>query len=186
MSRSALLGLVVGGVLASVVPAHADTKCTLDFHLEGWSMFYKESRGGGTISCDNGQKARIVIRTKGGGITVGAEKIVDGYGEFSPVSDISELFGDYANAEAHAGMGKASDAQVVTKGSVSLAFSGKGHGVNVGIAFGKFTIAHAARRHVEHRVEEHTEDRVIEKKPLEENLDEHEPAPAPAPPSEND
>jgi len=185
MSRSSLLGLVVGAALASAVPAYAETKCTLDFHLEGWSMFYKTSHGGGTITCDNGQKARIVILTKGGGVTVGAEKIVDGYGEFSQVSDISELFGDYANAEAHACMGKASDAQVVTKGSVSLAFSGKGHGVNVGIAFGKFTIAHAARRHLKHRVEEHTEERVIEKKPAEEDLDEHEPAPAPVLPSEN-
>jgi hypothetical protein len=130
--------------------ARADTKCDLDFHLEGWSAFYKTSHGGGRITCDNGQSARIVIRTKGGGITFGHSKIVDGVGHFSPVSDISELFGDYANAEAHAGAGESSAAQVVTKGTVSLAFSGKGRGIDLCFAFGKFTIAHAApSRHVE-------------------------------------
>ena len=62
--------------------------------------------------------------------------------------------GDYANAEAHAGAGESSTAQVVTKGSVSLAFSGKGHGIDLGIDFGKFTIARAAasrRRHAPSR-----------------------------------
>ena len=141
----ALLALV-----AAAAPAVAEIKCDLTFQLEGWSAFYETSHGGGRITCNNGQSARVVLRTKGGGITVGAKKIVDGYGTFSPVSDISELFGDYANAEAHAGAGESSTAQVVTKGTVSLAFSGKGHGVNLGIDFGKFTIARAAaprRRH---------------------------------------
>src|SRR6266404_1688328 len=137
--------------LAAAVPAAADTRCNLTFHLEGWSAFYKTSHGGGRITCDNGQSARIVLRTKGGGITFGHTKIVDGVGHFSPVSDIRELYGDYANAEAHAGAGESSTAQVVTKGTVSLAFSGKGHGIDIGFDFGKFTIAPAAapRRRVE-------------------------------------
>ncbi len=182
IKTTALLGLAIAAALACAGPARADTKCTLDFHLEGWSAFYKTAHGGGEVTCDNGQTARIAIRTKGGGVTFGAEKIVNGYGEFSPVSDIGELYGDYANAEAHAGMGESSDAQVVTKGTVSLAFSGKGHGVNLGFAFGKFTISHApTRRHVEHRVEERrVEPPPVEQRPLEEDLDEHEPAPAPA------
>ncbi len=137
--------------LAAAVPAAADTRCNLTFHLEGWSAFYKTSHGGGRITCDNGQSARIVLRTKGGGITFGHTKIVDGVGHFSPASDIRELYGDYANAEAHAGAGESSTAQVVTKGTVSLAFSGKGHGIDIGFDFGKFTIAPAAapRRRVE-------------------------------------
>jgi hypothetical protein len=133
---------------AAPARAEAETKCEMAFHLEGWSAFYKTAKGGGRITCDNGQSAPIVIRTKGGGITFGMSKIVDGVGHFSPVSSISELFGDYANAEAHAGAGESSDAQVVTKGTVSLALSGTGHGINLGFAFGKFTIARAAvRRH---------------------------------------
>ncbi len=153
----ALALLAVVG-LVSAAPAAAETKCDLDFHLEGWSAFYKTARGGGRVTCDNGQSARIVIRTKGGGVTFGAAKIVEGVGHFSPVSEISEIFGDYASAEAHAGAGESADAQLVTKGTVSLALSGKGHGINVGFAFGKFTIARAAaRRHAQRpraRVEE--------------------------------
>jgi hypothetical protein len=179
-----VLGLVaVAALFASGAPAHAETKCTMDFHLEGWSVFYKTSNGGGDITCDNGQKAHVALHTKGGGVTIGAERIGDGYGEFSPVENLDELYGDYANAEAHAGMGKSSDAQVVTKGTVSLALSGKGHGVNVGFAFGKFTISRATRHRVQRKVEEQIEERPAEKKPLdekplEENLDEHEAPPA--------
>ncbi|MBI3768692.1 MAG: hypothetical protein HY271_09390 [Deltaproteobacteria bacterium] len=135
-------------LLTSAAPARAETKCEMTFHLEGWSAFYKTAKGGGRITCNNGQAASIVIRTKGGGVTFGVSKIVGGIGHFSPVANIGEVFGDYANAEAHAGAGESSDAQVVTKGTVSLALSGKGRGVNLGFAFGKFTIARAAvRRH---------------------------------------
>jgi len=146
--------LPVLALVMAAMPAAAETRCELTFHLEGWSAFYKTAHGGGRITCNNGQAARVVLRTKGGGITFGATNIVDGYGTFSPVSDIGELFGDYANAEAHAGAGESSTAQVVTKGSVSLAFSGKGHGIDLGIDFGKFTIARAAasrRRHAPSR-----------------------------------
>lgn len=43
-------------------------------------------------------------------------------------------------ARAHAGAEKSADAQVVTKGSVSLALSGKGRSWNLGVAFGAFII----------------------------------------------
>jgi len=148
--------VTTAALLASAHVARAETRCDMAFHLEGWSVFYKTAHGGGRVTCDNGQSARVVIRTKGGGVTFGKEKIVDGEGHFSPISSISEIFGDYANAEAHAGAGESSDAQVVTKGDVSLTLKGKGHGVDLGFAFGKFTIARAApaRRRVERRSEE--------------------------------
>jgi hypothetical protein len=177
MMRALVLGWAVATTLAVAAVAHADTKCDLTFHLQGWSAFYKTAHGGGKITCDNGQSASIVLRTRGGGVTFGAQKIVGGHGEFSPVSNIGELFGDYANAEAHAGMGESSDAQVVTKGTVSLALSGKGHGVNLGFAFGKFTIARASTRP---RVTTHEDEHPVEQKPLEENLDDHEVMPSPS------
>lgn len=127
--------------------AHAATHCAMRYSLEGWSAFYKTASGGGTIRCDNGQSARVALRSKGGGPTVGASKITDGRGEFSPVDDINELFGDYANAEAHAGAVRSASGQVVTKGPVSLALAGKGRGVDLGVSFGKFTIAPARRPH---------------------------------------
>ena len=63
-----------------------------------------------------------------------------GSGTFSEIGDISELFGSYASADVHAGMVRSSAAQVVTKGTVSLAFSGTGKGIDLGVAFGEFVI----------------------------------------------
>jgi len=144
--RSLLLGaclLLVAG------PVHAATSCDLSFHLTGWSAFYKTMNGWGRITCDNGQVRSVALRMKGGGVTVGRSE-VSGRGDFSPVADIREVYGDYANAEAHAGIVRSSTAQVVTKGTVSLAFAGKGRGIDLGIAFGRLTIAPAATRRRHH------------------------------------
>ncbi len=118
-------------------------ECKMRFNLKGWSAFYKTARGTGTITCSNGQKARVTIRTKGGGITFGKSEIIDGTGTFSGVRSIEELFGSYAQSEAHAGVVKSGDVQAMTKGEVSLALAGTGRGVDIGVAFGKFTITRA-------------------------------------------
>jgi hypothetical protein len=118
-------------------------ECTMKYSLKGWSAFYKTASGSGTITCSNGQKARVRVTAKGGGITFGKSEIVNGTGHFTGARSITELFGAYAQAEAHAGAGKSGDAQVLTKGTVSLALAGTGRGVDIGFAFGKFTIARA-------------------------------------------
>ena len=115
-------------------------KCHMTFTVAGWSAFYKTAKGDGTITCDNGQSASVAIKTTGGGLTFGKSKTVDGKGVFSEVADIKELFGSYATASAHAGAVKSAEAQALTKGEVSLALSGTGAGVDIGIDFGKFTI----------------------------------------------
>ena len=130
-------------VLMATVPAQAGTKCEMTFTMSGWSAFYKTSSGTGTIKCSNGQKAKVNVSSKGGGITFGRSKIKDAVGKFTEVDDISELFGSYGQGEAHAGAGKSAKASVVTKGDISLAIAGKGTGVDVGISFGKFTIEKA-------------------------------------------
>ena len=116
------------------------TKCKMEFFLPGWSVFYSTANGSGTITCDNGQSARVSLRAKGGGLTAGKSKITDGRGTFSEVGDISELFGSYASMDVHAGAVESSAAQVVTKGTVSLAFAGTGNGIDLGVTFGKFVI----------------------------------------------
>jgi hypothetical protein len=136
-------GCSVAAVASAPAAAWAETKCDMSFRLEGWSAFYETAHGSGTVTCDNGQSRRVILRTKGGGVTFGTQKIVDGHGEFSPIDDVREIYGDYANAEAHAGAGASAGAHVVTKGTVSLALSGKGRGVDLGFAFGKFTITPA-------------------------------------------
>ncbi len=123
--------------------ATPSTKCEMTFSLKGWSAFYKTAKGEGTITCDNGQTARVVLKTTGGGLTFGKSEIVDGQGVFSKVRSIDDLFGSYAHAEAHAGAVKSAAAQALTKGEVSLALTGTGSGVDIGVDFGKFTIKRA-------------------------------------------
>ena len=138
MTRISLAVLAIA--LLAAVPMQAGTTCEMTFTLSGWSAVYKTSSGSGTIKCDNGQKAKVKLSAKGGGITFGRSKIKDAIGKFTEVDDISDLFGSYGTGEAHAGAGKSAKAAVVTKGDISLAMAGKGTGVDVGIAFGKFTI----------------------------------------------
>lgn len=132
-----LLGVAGVGAMA---PAHADIDCHMRFNLSGWSVFYKTATGSGTISCNNGQSMHVHIRAKGGGLTFGKTEIDDGHGAFTGVYNIREVLGHYATAEAHAGASASADSQVLTKGNVSLALSGKGRGWNLGIAFGAFII----------------------------------------------
>ncbi len=118
-------------------------ECRMTYSLNGWSVFYKTAEGHGTITCNNGQQARVKVRAKGGGITFGKTEIISGTGDFTGARNLNELFGSYAQAEAHAGAGKSVDAQALTKGTVSLTLAGKGRGVDIGFAFGKFTIERA-------------------------------------------
>ncbi len=127
--------------LPMAASAGGNVSCELSFQMSGWSVFYKESSGNGTIKCSNGQSMAVRLRAKGGGLTFGKSTIDDGHGEFSGVSNISELIGSYASAEAHAGAVKSAKAQVVTKGEVSLALSGTGSGWDVGVAVGNFIIS---------------------------------------------
>lgn len=118
-------------------------RCWMEFDLKGWSVFYKTTRGKGVVTCDNGQTANVTIRTHAGGLTFGKSRIENGRGIFTKIGEIDEVFGSYAVAEAHAGVAKSADAQGMTKGEVSLRISGTGRGVDLGIAFGKFTIRRA-------------------------------------------
>ncbi len=145
MKRRMILGLSALALsLAAVASVGADAKgttvCNMDYTLKGWSAFYKTSSGSGTITCENGQTAKVKLSAKGGGLTAGKSEVREGHGKFSEVADIKELFGTYANAAAAAGAVKSSEAQALTKGEVSLALAGKGTGVELGVSFGKFTI----------------------------------------------
>jgi len=141
IKRAGMLVLMCGGLLPGA-PAHAgELSCKMSFQLSGWSVFYKTASGSGTVRCSNGQTLHVKLRAKGGGLTFGKTKITDGIGKFSGISDVRDVLGHYANAEAHAGaQDKAAEAQVLTKGNVSLALSGKGSGWNLGVAFGAFII----------------------------------------------
>lgn len=143
MKRHMILGLSALLLsLTTVAPAAAaeTTVCRMDYALKGWSAFYKTSRGSGTITCDNGQTAKVKLSASGGGLTAGKSQVRDGHGKFSEIADIRELFGTYATATAAAGAVQSSEAQAMTKGDVSLALAGNGTGIELGVSFGKFKI----------------------------------------------
>ena len=123
----------------SVQAADHDLQCTLAFQLKTWSIIYKSATGSGTIHCSNGQTLRVRLSAKGGGLTAG-KSTEAGEGEFSPVANLDELLGGYATVQAHAGAVDSVQAQVMTKGEVSLALTGKGHGWSLGIDFGELKI----------------------------------------------
>ena len=136
-----LLALCAALILSPAAMAGGDLTCKMNYSLSGWSAFYKTLSGSGTVSCDNGQRMAVSIRSKGGGLTFGKSRIDNGVGEFSGVRDIHEVLGTYIAAEAHAGAVKSAHAQVVTKGEISLALSGTGEGWDLGVAFGNFIIS---------------------------------------------
>lgn len=115
--------------------------CDMTYSLKGWSAVYKTAHGEGKVTCKNGETADVSIKVKGGGITFGKTEIYNGKAEISHVHSINDIFGSYAAASAHAGVAKAGEVMVMTKGEVSLALAGSGEGVDVGIDFSKFTIS---------------------------------------------
>jgi len=115
--------------------------CTMAFDLNNWSASNKSSKGKGTITCDNGQTTKVKIKAKSDGLTFGKSDIINGAGHFTGARGINELLGSYAQSGVHPGAGKSAAAQALTKGKISLVLSGTGQGVDLGSAFGKFTIA---------------------------------------------
>lgn len=132
--------LLAAAVVAPSAHAAGNIDCELRFNLSGWSIFYKTATGTGTITCDNGASIPVKISAKGGGLTVGKSTVSDGRGKFTGAYSVNDLIGTYGGAEVHAGASRSSNAQVVTKGDISLALAGTGRGWDLGLGFGKFVI----------------------------------------------
>ena len=138
----AALALVAGAPQAARA-TEANLDCQLKFSLAGWAAIYKRAEGHGVVSCENGKSMRVNISARGGGLTIGKSHIDNGTGKFTDVHRIQDVLGTYAQGDASIGAGKAGTAQVLTKGTVSLALAGAGEGVDIGISFGGFTISRA-------------------------------------------
>ena len=145
----------VAAMLAMGVPsAHASQAqldCKLRFSLSGWSAIYKHAEGSGVVTCADGSSMNVAIEAKGGGLTVGKSRIDGGKGKFSDVRTINDVLGSYVNGEAHVGVVKSGTAQLLTKGTVSLALAGAGEGVDVGLDVGELTLKRTERRESEDR-----------------------------------
>lgn len=120
--------------------ADAGVTCNLSFSLSGWSVIYKHASGTGAVTCSNGQHANVKITLNGGGLTAGRFRIDNGKGEITHVRSINDVFGDYAQAGADAGVMKSGEAQLLTKGTTSLALHGSGEGIDLGLSVGAVSI----------------------------------------------
>ena len=140
--RIALSALLASALAFAVPQAHAgsDINCRLDYNLTGWSLVYKQTTGTGRVTCDNGQSMPVRVSAKALGLTAGKWQIDNGKGRFTDVHNIHEVLGRYAQASANAGVIKSGEAQVLSKGNVSLALAGGGEGVNLGVDIGAFRI----------------------------------------------
>jgi hypothetical protein len=131
--------MIAAVTTGSAHAADGDLHCTLNFQTKTWSILYKSATGFGTIHCSNGQSLRVKLSATGGGLTAGKSE-ESGHGEFSPVGHIDDLLGGYVAAQAHAGAVNSVQAQVMTKGEVSLALTGKGHGWSLGVDLSELKI----------------------------------------------
>ena len=140
ITTTLLCAVALTGLTATPAQAgSASVKCHLTYSMSGWSAIYQHAEGRGKVSCSNGQKAAVTISVHGGGLTAGKFH-VSGRGEITHVYSIKDVFGSYAQAGASAGAGKSGTAQVLTKGTTSIALSGSGEGVDLGVAVDDFKI----------------------------------------------
>jgi hypothetical protein len=132
-------GMLMGLHATDAHAGKAPVKCRLTYSLAGWSAIYQHAEGHGHVSCSNGQSATVAINMHGGGITAGKFHVT-GKGDISNVYGIKDVFGSYAQAGASGGVVRSGTAQVLTKGTVSIALSGTGEGIDLGLAVDKFDI----------------------------------------------
>ena len=137
----AVLACALGSAAMSPArAADAGLECKLSYSLSGWSLIYKHTTGTGVVTCSNGKSMPVRVSAKAIGLTAGKWHIDNGQGKFSDVHSIHDVLGGYAQASANAGLAKSGEAQVLSKGPVSLALSGEGEGVNLGVDIGQFKI----------------------------------------------
>src|SRR5215472_2328402 len=131
---------LLGAHLAVAQDESADLGCKLSFSLNGWSAVISSAEGKGVVTCKNGASIPVVISAKGAGLTAGRSQVDHGTGTFTHVRTIDDVLGHYAQGEAHAGVLKSGTAQLLTKGTVSLALEGTGRGIDLGVNVGEFTL----------------------------------------------
>lgn len=146
MKRNLIVGFalaaaaLLGAQQAMADEERAELGCRLNFSLHGWSAIYSTAEGRGTVSCKDGSTMPVVITAKGGGLTAGRSQVDHGVGRFTHVRAIDDVLGRYAQGEAHAGLTRSATAQVLTKGTVTLALKGSGEGIDLGVDVGEVTL----------------------------------------------
>jgi hypothetical protein len=124
----------------AVTPTNGSlTTCTMKYKLSGFSLGFKYYDGTGEIQCRNGERAQVSLSSKSIGFTIGKSEI-EGEGIFSEVRNLNEIYGDFVSMESHIGFLTSLDAQLLTRGEISLALKGQGRGIDIGATIGDLTI----------------------------------------------
>jgi hypothetical protein len=140
-----LIASFAAGAAQAFAAGDEDTSCRMTFSMQGWSVLYQTASGHGMVTCTNGARAKVRLKMKGGGLSAGKYRLY-GKGDFTGVRSLSDVYGTYAATDAHAGVVKSANAQIMTKGNVSLALASKGEGIDLGVGFSGFTISPASSR----------------------------------------
>lgn len=135
LTLTAALGLPMASA------ATPDAECVMHFDLSSWAVLYKHASGHGTITCKDGASMKVKLRANGGGLALSKSTVKDGRANFTGLRSINDALGTYVAAAADTGLVKHGDAQVLTKGEVSMSLVGAGEGVGLGVTVGGFTIA---------------------------------------------
>lgn len=143
LSIVAAISLV--GLSLTAVAADNTISCKMSYRLKGWSFAYKQYDGSGEVSCNNGQRAQVILESKSLGFSIGASEI-EGTGQFTALKNIDEIYGTFVSLEGHAGVTKSAAGQVLTRGVISLALSGEGRGIDIGVTLGGLKISRAGSK----------------------------------------
>lgn len=130
------------GNLSNAALAENTVTCKMIYKLKGWSFAYKQYNGSGDVTCNNGQSAQVILESKSLGFSIGVSEI-EGTGQFTELKDIKEIYGTFVSLEGHAGVTKSAAGQVLTRGVISLALSGEGRGIDIGVTLGGLKISPA-------------------------------------------
>lgn len=131
--------------LSNVAVADNTISCRMSYRLKGWSFAYKQYDGSGEVSCNNGQRAQVILESKSVGFSIGVSEI-EGTGQFTALKNIDEIYGTFVSLEGHAGVTKSAAGQVLTRGVISLALSGEGRGIDIGVTLGGLKISRAGSK----------------------------------------
>lgn len=137
-----IMFVITLGSLSNTTLADNAITCKMTYKLKGWSFAYKQYDGTGEVSCNNGQSARVILASKSLGFSIGVSEI-EGTGQFTELKDINEIYGTFASLEGHAGVTKSAAGQILTRGIISLALSGEGRGIDIGVTLGGLKISRA-------------------------------------------
>lgn len=123
----------------AVARGSADLGCSLRFSLSGWSALGKHSEGSGIVTCQNGDRLRVRIAATGAGLASGKSHIDGATGVFTDVHSVREVFGAYTEAAGSA-RARSGSTQLLSKGNVELALTGRAAGIDLGLGVGEFVL----------------------------------------------